>query len=192
LPSTVKMTRTFTVVHHRFNINFVGIYLPINIIDNSFHFLQLFHPFSMNAVSLTQHSSRLRNAFVTTGEDVSFEELLKLYLYARKQFPAADLKCIRAYIHHVDNEMAELVVSEAGLMKSEEAIIFLKNVIKLGFDHMYIHDCLEATCELVAKVRFLHTKARRIQCHFKNAISNPDFLLCRKRLLREFDDLYGS
>jgi hypothetical protein len=70
-----------------------------------------------------------------------------------------------------------------------DSIYFLRSLISKGLEIEKITNLYEKLFNEEIEYRYMSAKAKIIQKRFKRAISNPEYALCRARLMREWEDM---
>jgi hypothetical protein len=123
------------------------------------------------------------NPFVTEGVKDHYTHLGASYVARYK----ASISYVERFIR---DEMSAL---QALCNNPLQIIIYLKNVYKrfkkCNFDLPMLNNELSWALVEEANRRMLSTKAKIIQKYWKECITNPNHVFCKRRLAREFDDL---
>jgi len=130
---------------------------------------------------------------LSTIDDLDF---VTLYARAYKNTVSSPKYIIHGYRVAVSVSTIFVLTMLTSLLSEIEhvrGIILMKDIIyNKGFDCADTQNLLENLSQSEAARRFLYKKAKVIQVVFREAISNPNKLMCTRRLLREFGELCSS
>ena len=109
---------------------------------------------------------------------------VKAYVKNRKKHPSPIALAV----------IRDLVEAKVLNMKQNvERIAYLKKLVYgEGFNTDIVEDLLDSIIVLESDARFKAYKARIIQQMYREAIANPYMLLCKRRLMREVDEMMES
>lgn len=122
----------------------------------------------------------------TAGVRMDITRFLSDYVLARR---ALTNRWMGAVEIETDDKVALLICNyyTPPTVSRVESILAIKRLVyHMGYDHYEFHSHLISLCKKEADHRYYAFHARIIQRSFREAIANPRYSLCKRRLAREF------
>lgn len=129
-----------------------------------------------------------------TDYSISFKELIEKFMRATnaytKRYYCTDKNPIPELINRVLSKLESLLVDFCNThMNLVETIKYLKHIKENGFEGVNIDNIISDYMIMEANHRFQNRKARIIQKRYRESITNPSYNLCKKRLIREWEEM---